>query len=79
MGPLFQSTLSLVRFRFGADPPFYVASAPFWLVAMLTEGFSHYVGNPFCFAVFLWTGVIADSLVIFSYKNRSGLLVKWPS
>ena len=67
--PLISATYRLLAGRYGPYPPAYVYTAAFWLVAMLTEGFSHYLGSPFCFATFLWSGVCFDSQKLFPDAN----------
>lgn len=69
ISPLFVSAIALARNRYGPEPPFYAISALFWLVAMSTEGFSHYVGHPFCFAILLWSGVAADAQKLFPNQD----------
>ena len=73
--PLFSATYRMLRQRYGPYPPVYVYTSFYWLVAMIAEGFSHYVGSPFCFAVFLWSGVCFDSQNL--YPNVNPLQVRF--
>lgn len=74
ISPLITATFRMATKRYGPRPPLYVYTASFWLVAMLTEGFAHYVGSPFCFASFLWCGVCADAQNL--YPNVDPLRVR---
>lgn len=69
ISPLIQASIRLTQNRYGSEPPFFAISSLFWLIAMLTEGFSHYVGSPLCFALFLWSGVAADAQTQFPNQD----------